>query len=71
MYYHPVPFAVIREDAFRQAGGWNFDLPAGWREWDLWLAFHQAGWKGVVVPEWLAEYQPSASLSCAVGPQDI
>jgi glycosyltransferase involved in cell wall biosynthesis len=59
MYHHPVPFAVIRRDAFEQVGGWNHELPPGWRHWDLWLAFHQAGWRGLVIPHWLAIYRPS------------
>lgn len=58
MYHHPVPFAVLRYDAFCEAGGWNYDLPAGWRQWDLWINLEQAGWQGIVIPHWLAEFVP-------------
>jgi hypothetical protein len=56
--YHPVPVALIRHDAFQQVGGWNLELPPGWREWDLWLAFAEAGMQGVVVPSWHARFVP-------------
>lgn len=60
IHYHPVPFAVIRRDRFRHAGGWNPALPRGWRQWDLWLAFLGRGLRGVVVPVWAARHHPSS-----------
>ncbi len=60
VHYHPVPFAVIRHDRFREAGGWNLDLPRGWRQWDLWLAFLGRGLRGVVVPVWGARHHPTS-----------
>lgn len=62
VYHHPVPFAVIRRRAFDEVGGWNLELPAGWRQWDLWLAFHQAGWRGLVAPVWQGEYDPDPAM---------
>ncbi|MFO0947793.1 MAG: glycosyltransferase family 4 protein [Planctomycetota bacterium] len=62
MFYHPVPFALIRYDAFLEVGGWNLELPAGWRQWDLWLAFEQAGWRGLVIPEWHGQFIPYAGI---------
>lgn len=62
MFYHPVPFALIRRDAFTEVGGWNLALPPGWRQWDLWLAFAEAGWEGIVVPEWRAKFIPYAGI---------
>jgi glycosyltransferase involved in cell wall biosynthesis len=50
--YHPIPFAVVRREAFAAVGGWNLDLPVDWREWDLRLAFEQAGLAGIVAPVW-------------------
>jgi glycogen(starch) synthase len=58
--HHPVPFAVIRWSDFQALGGWNADLPDGWREWDLWLAAAGAGRVGVVVPEWCARHRIGA-----------
>lgn len=60
IHYHPVPFAVIRHDRFRAAGGFSPALPAGWREWDLWLAFLGRGWRGLVVPVWAAHHLPAS-----------
>jgi len=60
--YHPVPFALIRYDAYRQVGGWNSDLPPGWCEWDLWLVLEQANWTGIVLPYWLGRYVPRREL---------
>lgn len=60
--YHPVPFAVMRYSAWKQAGGLNPDLPAGWREWDLLLACADAELEGVVLPCWLGRYVPRAEL---------
>ena len=57
LHYHPVPMALIRRRAFDEVGGWNLELAGGWRQWDLWLALHQAGWSGLVVPAWHAEYR--------------
>lgn len=62
LYYHAVPLAMIRYDAFQAVGGWNLELPAGWRQWDLWLALHQAGWHGLVTPKWLARYIPYGGI---------
>jgi len=61
--YHPVPFAVMRYTAWRQAGGLNADLPPGWREWDLLLACADAGLEGIVLPCWLGRYVPRADLA--------
>lgn len=58
VHHHPVPFALIRAAAFEQVGGWDLDLPSGWREWGLWLAMHDAGLRGGVVPMWLARFVP-------------
>jgi glycosyltransferase involved in cell wall biosynthesis len=58
LYYHSVPYAMISYAAFRDVGGWNLKLPSGWRSWDLYLAFEQAGLKGIVVPRWLAHFIP-------------
>lgn len=60
LYYHQVPFAVIRHAALVEVGGWNCELPNGWRQWDLWLALAGAGWEGLVVPEWHAHFLPEA-----------
>ncbi len=60
LYYHPVPFALVRYAALIEVGGWNPKLPAGWQSWDLYLAFAQADWEGLVVPEWHAHYLPEA-----------
>ncbi len=56
--YHPVPLALIRREALERVGGLNHELPAGWSQWDLWLALHEAGLRGVVIPYWLARYVP-------------
>lgn len=56
--YHAVPYAVVRYVAYQEVGGMNFDLPTGWREWDLWLAMHSSGWKGKVYPAWGGKYIP-------------
>lgn len=58
--HQPVPFAVVVGEAFRAVGGLNTGLPAGWRDWDFWLALRNAGHEGVVVPLWLATYDPDA-----------
>lgn len=60
IHYHPVPFAVVRHDRFREVGGYNPALPAGWREWDLWLAIAGRGWRGLVVPVWAASHLPAS-----------
>lgn len=56
--YHAPPYAVIRYVAYTEVGGLNFDLPTGWREWDLWLALNSSGWKGKVAPAWGGKYIP-------------
>ena len=61
MYFHPVPFAVISWRHYEEAGGWNTDLPDGWRQWDLWLAFERQGRRGVVVPVWQGRHHPSSA----------
>ncbi len=66
MYYHPVPFAVIRRSHFEAVGGWNLDLQAGWREWDLWLAFLSHEFRGVVVPVWQARHHPDSGRPLAI-----
>jgi glycosyltransferase involved in cell wall biosynthesis len=66
MYYHPVPFALVRRAHFEQTGGWNLDLPDGWREWDLWLAFLGQGLQGVVVPVWQAHHLPDSGRPAAI-----
>ncbi|MBX9654865.1 glycosyltransferase family 4 protein [bacterium] len=58
MCYHPIPYAVIRYAAFEDVGGFNFELPPGWREWDFFLALHSASWHGKVVPHWGGHYMP-------------
>jgi len=70
LHYHPVPMSLIRRSAFDKVGGWNLDLVAGWRQWDLWLAFHQAGWRGLVVPEWHAEYRAGTRCFLDMSHQD-
>lgn len=62
MFYHPIPYALIRYDAFQKVGGWNLELPTGWRQWDLWLALHQAGYEGIVIPEWHGAHIPYAGV---------
>lgn len=62
MFYHPVPYALIRYQAFLEVGGWNLELPNGYRQWDLWLAFEQAGYEGIVLPEWHGEYIPYSRI---------
>jgi len=54
--HHPVPFAVIRYPTLVEVGGWNLDLPLGWSDWDLWLAFARAGLEGIVLPVWGGTY---------------
>jgi hypothetical protein len=66
LYHHPVPFAVISYAAFRSVGGWNLNLPAGWRMWDLWLALQQSGFQGIVIPKWLAHFDPKAGRTLDV-----
>ncbi len=61
--YRPIPFALIRGEHLRQVGGWNNDLPEGWRDWDLWLALAQQGLQGQVIPSWLARYTNSGALN--------
>jgi glycosyltransferase involved in cell wall biosynthesis len=56
--YHPVPFASIRASAFDEVGGYNLDLPTGWTDWDLWLAFEEGGKRGIVIPLWLGRFLP-------------
>jgi hypothetical protein len=56
--YHAIPFGVIRYEAYREVGGYNFDLPTGWRDWDLYLALHGAGWHGKVHASWGGRYIP-------------
>jgi hypothetical protein len=58
IYYHAVPYCVMRYQAFRDVGGVRFDLPLGWRDWDLFLALQEAGWQGKVVPDWQGRYIP-------------
>lgn len=60
--YRPVPFAVIRRAAFDEVGGWNLQLPVGWRQWDLWLSLAQRGWQGVIIPIWAARHGRSSAL---------
>jgi glycogen(starch) synthase len=55
--HHPVPFAIIRWSDLQALGGWNTELPDGWREWDFWLAAAAAGRAGVVVPQWCAHHR--------------
>ncbi|MBY0586486.1 glycosyltransferase family 4 protein [bacterium] len=56
--YHSIPYAVIRYEAYREVGGYNFDLPTGWRDWDLYLALHEASWHGKVHATWGGRYLP-------------
>lgn len=67
--YRPVPIALVRYDSFRQVGGWNWELPPTWRDWDLWFALASAGFEGVVVPAWLCRYMPRTDLQPAIPPQ--
>lgn len=66
MFYHPVPFAVLRYSAYRRSGGWNLALPRGWRQWDLWLRLHQDGHEGIVAPEWDAKFIPYSGVKLDV-----
>jgi glycosyltransferase involved in cell wall biosynthesis len=52
--------SVVRREAFVAAGGFR-DLP-GHEDWDLWLGFVAAGWRGVLVDEVLYRWRrhPSA-----------
>lgn len=56
--HHPVPFSVIRRSSLEVVGGWNQELPQAWADWDLRIAFEEAGEEGVVVPLWLGRYVP-------------
>jgi glycosyltransferase involved in cell wall biosynthesis len=47
--------AMVRRDAFVAAGGLR-QLPAH-EDWDLWLGFLAAGWRGVFVPEVLYDWR--------------
>lgn len=64
LFYHAVPFALLRYDLFKKVGGWNLELAAGYRQWDLWLALHRHGYKGIVVPEWQGKYVPWGQIKC-------
>lgn len=66
MFYHAVPFALVRYDLFQKVGGWNLELPTGWRQWDLWLAFHQAGHDGIVLPLWQGKFIPYSGIKLDV-----
>ena len=54
--HHPVPFALLRQRALADVGGWNVELPLGWSDWDLWLAYAARGLDGIVLPLWLGGY---------------
>ncbi len=40
--------SLVRRTALLEAGGWQ--LRHGYEDWDLWMAFAEAGWGGVYVP---------------------
>lgn len=56
--HRPPPFMVLRRASLERVGGYNHELPPGWAEWDLTLALHEAGLRGVVIPFWLARHAP-------------
>jgi glycosyltransferase involved in cell wall biosynthesis len=59
--------SVVRREAFEAAGGFR-DLP-GHEDWDLWLGFLAAGWRGVLVDAVLYWWRrhPSARNHARIG----
>jgi glycosyltransferase involved in cell wall biosynthesis len=40
--------SLVRRSALLEVGGWQ--LRNGYEDWDLWMSFAEAGWRGVYVP---------------------
>jgi len=66
----PAPLAVMRREHVEAVGGWNFDLPPGWRDWDLAMALADANLEGTVLPLWLARYVPHARRAAQPLPRE-
>jgi len=50
--------ALLRRDALLAAGGYaTLANDYGWEDYDLWLRFAELGYRGLFVPEILAEYR--------------
>jgi glycosyltransferase involved in cell wall biosynthesis len=56
--------ALMRRTALLQVGGYNLNMSGGrYEDWDLWLAFAEAGSAGVLVPRPLLLYRQHAAPS--------
>lgn len=51
------PISVIRQEAFRIAGGFDENIRFGHEDWDFWLAMARAGCWGYTLPEYLEWYR--------------
>jgi glycosyltransferase involved in cell wall biosynthesis len=55
-YQNHLPLsALYRRAAVLAAGGWQLD--GGYEDWDLWMAFAEAGYEGVGIPALTGEYR--------------
>jgi glycosyltransferase involved in cell wall biosynthesis len=51
--------AMIRRDAFLEAGGYDESIMKGHEDWDFWLNLAEAGLWGYTIPEYLTWYRTS------------
>jgi glycosyltransferase involved in cell wall biosynthesis len=47
--------SLVRREALLAVGGWQ--LRHGYEDWDLWMGFAEAGWKGRYVPQLTLRYR--------------
>jgi glycosyltransferase involved in cell wall biosynthesis len=55
--------AVVRREAFDEAGGYAADMTFGFEDWDFWIALLALGWHGRMTPEPLFFYRRHAGGS--------
>jgi hypothetical protein len=52
-----VCFALIRREAFDDAGGFKPQVRFGYEDWEFWIGVLEAGWSGLSIPERMFHYR--------------
>jgi glycosyltransferase involved in cell wall biosynthesis len=58
--------ALVRADAVRSVGGYDFRLEQGDEDWDLWISLVERGYRGTIIPEVLFYYRRRPGSRCEV-----
>lgn len=55
-----VSCALIRNEAWKQVGGYDETFTKGYEDWDFWISITKLGWYVYIIPEYLFMYRQKA-----------